>query len=186
MSYQDILPGAKSPGRGYRECEGRYRVIAASLAELPRPFTVLDLGASEGYFSCRLAAEFGAFVTAVEARNIPDINHHQRVTWIFKKVTPQEIRDLGEFDVILALSVLHHIREWRETLKALVSITRKFLFVETPHPSERLKQAAARHELKELDSTVRDLGATRVGEAPGVWDKTLSRGLYLWENPGTL
>lgn len=186
MSYQDMLPGSTSPGQGYRECAGRYRVIANALQEVPRPFTVLDLGAAEGYFSSRLAVEFGAFVTAVEARRIKDTNYHQRVTWITKKVTPQDIVDLGSFDVVLALSVLHHIPEWEKTLNALVSVTGRYLFVETPHPSERLKKAPARHELGKLEVTIRSLGVSRIGDAPAVWDKTLMRGMYLWQNPSRI
>lgn len=183
MSYQDRLPGSRSPGQGYRECAGRYRVISLALRSLPSPFTVLDLGAAEGYFSSRIAGEFGAFVTAVEARTIKDSNYHPRVTWIQKAITPQEVLELGSFDVVLALSVLHHLPNWKKMLEALVAVTHRTLFVETPHPSERLRQAKARNELAEIDTTVRSLGATRIGEAPAVWDKTLMRGLYQWQKP---
>lgn len=176
--YQDQWNGTDTLSKGYRECIHRYEVIATVLRSVATPFTVLDVGAAEGYFSARIASEFNAFVTAVETRPLKATHRHARLKWIQQHATPSDIRDLGSFDVVLGLSLLHHMKDWPEMLGALHAVARHSLIIETPHPDEKLKVADARHDLAKIDAAIRDLGAVRIGEAPGVWEKTLMRGIY--------
>jgi hypothetical protein len=172
--YQDRWADGTVVRSGYRECGGRYELIRRAVAALPAGFRVLDVGAAEGYFALRLADEYLADVVAVEPRPSRDRGRHPRVRW----VTADFTRSLGSFDVVLGLSVLHHIRGWRETLVLLVASASRLVLLETPHPHERLKVAVARKELAAIDQAIRAAGGVKIGEAPGVWDRTLQRTLY--------
>lgn len=178
MTYQDRWDGTETVTTGYRECADRYRIIAEVLTAVSKPFTVLDVGAAEGYFAARIADEFGVQVTAIEPRVTLKRHRSQRIRWINQTVRPQDLDAMDTFDVVLALSLLHHIADWRTMLPALQRTARHSLIVETPHPQEALKIAVARHELGLIDTAVRELGGVRIGTSSGVWDRTLQRGIY--------
>lgn len=178
MTYQDRWNGTDTVSKGYRECVNRYHTIASVLQTLTTPFTLLDVGAAEGYFAARIVNEFPSSVTAVESRPIRGLPRHDNLKWINAHAGPKDIAALGAFDAALALSLLHHMNDWREMFTALRRAARHSLIVETPHPEEQLKIAVARRHLGEIDVMIRDAGGIRIGDAPGVWDKTLMRGIY--------
>ena len=64
QSYQDTWQDGARVAAGERDCEGRYRLIAATLPAAAR-FTVLDVGAYAGYFATRIVEDFDAAATAV-------------------------------------------------------------------------------------------------------------------------
>src|SRR5690606_3683961 len=114
LTYQDVLDAKmRVLQAGTRDCAGRYDAIALELIDHcmdeRRGFRVLDLGAYTGYFALRLAHEFGARVTAVddfaglEAR----CGDHPKIRVIPRRLSPAEVAELGRFEVVLALSVLH-------------------------------------------------------------------------------
>lgn len=166
-SYQDEWVKGASRSAGYRDCAARYEAIRAELSGLRAPFSVLDLGAHSGYFSFRLAEDFGARCVAVDDyRALPRLaaeNGDPRVSVVDRRLGVREIDRLGPFDVILALSVLHHVTHWRWLLAVLRRRARSRLIVETPNPAERLKRAAARSELARIDEGCRTLGRVRGG-----------------------
>ncbi|HVX01191.1 MAG TPA: hypothetical protein VHA52_12275, partial [Candidatus Babeliaceae bacterium] len=63
--YQDIIINGKVVAKGSRECESRYQAIEVILKKYKRPITMLDIGASEGFFSFR-AAQDGATCVMIE------------------------------------------------------------------------------------------------------------------------
>lgn len=118
--YQDEWVRGRVVSRGVRDCEGRWAMIRPLLARYRRPFTVLDLGANLGYFSLRTCEEFPeATAVAVEGDGygmaLSDnlVNNGQpRVLGLRRNVTQADLGALGScehFDVVLALSVAHHI-----------------------------------------------------------------------------
>jgi 2-polyprenyl-3-methyl-5-hydroxy-6-metoxy-1,4-benzoquinol methylase len=115
--YQDRWCRGVVTQRGERPCGDRFAVIADYLNPAP-PFTVLDLGANLGYFSMRLADRFhdyGITVTAVEWHHFDLLdeavreNGDDRVTPVKERIDRQFLNALPAYDVILALSVLHHL-----------------------------------------------------------------------------
>lgn len=170
MSYQDHWVKGRLVKRGRRSCEQRYVAIKAALNDLPRPFYVLDLGAHSGYFSFRLAEEMGAFVTAVdsctELSRLAGLNNNRRVIVIPRNIDLAELRQMGKFDAILALSVLHHLPDWQAWLNALIDMTPR-LVLETPHPAEVLPTAANRAQLTEIHTAVADMDPKRIAVVPG-------------------
>lgn len=157
MSYQ---PTAAGPGE--RVCVDRWEAIRRHLATIPEPFNLLDLGANAGWFSARAADEFDCRVTAID--NHPDLPAaaSERVTVVHRRVDAPALRQMARHDVVLALSVIHHMRDWRQVL-AQVRACRRMAFVEIPHPGERwMRYAAGRHELAAIHAAVAKIG-TRIG-----------------------
>ena len=165
MTYQDTIDDTGRTRRpGTRECGSRYDAITAHLEG--ERFTVLDLGAYAGYFSIRLAYDYDAHVTAVD--DYPALVERCRgwrnITVIADRLTPEQVDKLGRFDVILALSVLHHIPRWEQMLEVLVANS-DLLFVEPSNPAERLPKAQA--HCPELAATVEALGGVEVARTAG-------------------
>jgi len=185
MSYQDVIEKDGTVTRhGYRECEQRYAVVRRAMHPLRKPFTVLDLGASAGYFSMRLTDDFGARCVAVD-RSAEVLQAEGRVAAVVHRDLGLEaIRRQGTFDVILALSFLHHQLHWRPLLDLLVAHTRSVLVVETPDPSEKLRQAVARHELSDIEAALIGAGFERIGSADSVWDPRIQRGIWVLRRNG--
>lgn len=145
QQYQPRWVNGQEVGTGIRKAAPRYEAIAAELGEA-RGFTVLDLGAYNGYFSLRLAEEFDATCTAVDDyRGLPGALAEagdDRVTGVFHRLTQEEFSALPEYDVILCLSVLHHVPWWEELLAGLRDKAR-LLFVEVASANEVLPKAVA-------------------------------------------
>jgi len=186
MAYQDeVRQDGSIASAGYRDCEQRYENIRRELEALRRPFTVLDLGASQGYFSIRLTQDFGARCVAVD--RLKDIHKATgKVAAVAQKdLTCDDIFRLGTFDVVLGLSFLHHQKDWRNKLTMMSRIARSALIIETPNPNEKLRQAVARRDLSLIEMAVKAVpGMTRIGKAPAVWDSGLDRGLFMSRRPG--
>lgn len=182
--YQDVWKDGRLRARGVRDCAGRYKLIASILPE--RPFTVLDLGAYTGYFATRIAEDFDARVTAVD--DFPGLVEaaSDRVTVMSKRLGVDGLLHLPRFDVVLALSVLHHFKDWPAALR-LLRCCRSNLVIEVCDPKETwMRRAASRAEVAVQHKVVSELpGARLLGTSPrtaaGV---TYQRPLYLI--PGTV
>jgi len=175
MTYQPTATEA-----GERACVDRWAEIRFCLSGLPEPFTVLDLGANAGWFSQRLVEEFDCHVTAID--NHPDLPRiaSDRVTVVNRRVAAGPLRAMPRVDVVLALSVLHHMPDWRAVLTE-IRACRRGVFVETPSPSERwMRSAAARHEVAAIDQATAALGR-RLGtfDRTGRDGVTYQRSMYL-------
>lgn len=129
--YQPEWVRGEAVAAGERDCEDRWQLIRWVLDRYERPFTVLDVGANLGYFSLRTAETYeDATVVAVdhdpELRRVLAANDHPRVIGLAQTVTIEWLRALAEvehFDVIFALSVLHHLdAPFDESLDVLRSL----------------------------------------------------------------
>lgn len=164
MSYQPTWRDGSVLAAGERDCADRYEPIRDLLATIDGPFTVLDLGANSGYFSARIADDFpAADVTAVDPR--PELQQaaSDRVTVVRQRMDATALRALPRHDVVLALSVLHHLPDWRQALGWLRAC-RRWLVAEVPHPGERwMRSAAARHELGPLHDAVAKPDSRKLG-----------------------
>jgi len=142
--YQDILVNGVTIKNGVKDCEIRYPNIKKILDNYKRPFTVLDIGASEGYFSLRIAAEYDCTCVMIEGDStlllpqICSLNKERKNLVVLEKfITPQDLKELGEcehFDVVLAFNVVHQMKgAWKETIDYLLTLG-DYVLIETPPP----------------------------------------------------
>lgn len=147
--YQDVWVKGKLVAKGRRECEQRYLAIRNELRRMridrrrrKKPISVLDIGAANGYFSFRLAEDFGARVTMIESA--PAIvkwlrkNDNPNVTLVHKTVSVEDLLGMAKhehYDVVLALSVLHHFADYAKAIRAVFQLG-DVVFVEPPSLAE--------------------------------------------------
>ena len=140
--YQDILVDGITIKNGVKDCEIRYPNIQKILDNYKRPFTVLDIGASEGYFSLRIASEYDCTCVMIEGDKtllLPKIcalnKSLNNVVVLEKFITPQDLKELGEcehFDLVIAFNVVHQLNDqWKETIDYLLTLGDNVL-IETP------------------------------------------------------
>ena len=117
--YQDIWIKGGLHKKGVREVASRYELIKAQAEKFNRPFTVLDIGANLGYFSIRLTEDFPeCTVVAIEGiynswlREVLTANQSDRIIALNKVFSLADLKKLSaveHFDMVLAMSVMHHI-----------------------------------------------------------------------------
>lgn len=176
MSYQPIWKDGREVAKGKRDGNGRYEAIAGYLRERAAghegPLRILDFGAQSGYFSQRLAEDFDANVVAIESNRkaLAHLAGHRNIRTRIAHYTPQQLRNLGQFDAVLALSVLHHQPNWREYLDALTEIG-TLVFVEVSNPEEVLPRAVAQGAAHDIYTAVEEIASQMLVETPGYDDR---------------
>jgi len=81
-----------------------------------------------------------------------------------RRLNADEVRAVGQFDVVLCLSVLHHLEDWRGMLEALHAVADKALFVETPNSRESLPGT---HNLRAVNEALIYMGGPVLTVTPG-------------------
>jgi hypothetical protein len=125
MKYQDIWINGQVTESGKRECAERYEIIKQFCTTLKQPFTVCDIGANMAYFGLRLLDDFDCYVIAFEFHQFEErskiisLNKTTKLIYMDRKISLQDVDILKQFchfNLILALSVLHHVpgsvKEW--------------------------------------------------------------------------
>ncbi|MFD9825524.1 class I SAM-dependent methyltransferase [Streptomyces violascens] len=181
MAYEDYQPlwiNGKTVGRGMRSCEDRYQSIADYL-QGRKGFSLIDIGAHSGYFTVRLAEEFKAKAVALDG--YPALvealaaQGSRRVRAVHEYADPGLLQQLGDFDVGLCLSVLHHVDWWPQML-TLMSSQCTTLFVECEWTAEATGPRAQR--VRNTIATVEGLGGKLLSTSPTV-DQAAMRPLYV-------
>lgn len=138
--YQDIMINNEVIFKGVGpDCPSRYEAIKAALAEYKRPIKVLDIGASNGYFSLRLAKDFEATCVMADLSdrlaNICKFNTEVRnLIYLKRALSLEDLQLLAKhehFDVVLALNVLHHMSPWKEITDVIFELG-DTVIIETP------------------------------------------------------
>ncbi|MCX7915151.1 MAG: glycosyltransferase, partial [Verrucomicrobiae bacterium] len=188
--YQDIWIRGRCVAPGRRECAERFQLIAEFCQRYQRPFTILDLGANLAYFSIRLTEQF-PHCTAVACegiygdwtREILAQNDNPRVILLHHTFRLDDLRALSEvehFDVVLALSVVHHLDgSFAESLAVLRSLG-DHLILELPTEADACGQPIV-EEIRQAslpaDAQLLGHGRSHLGGAP--------RPIYLLSQPKT-
>lgn len=150
--YQDIVLHNKVVKEGSDICDTRYALLRPILDGLHRPFSLLDIGAAEGYFSFKIAEEYPqSIVYALEGGSglcrylsAPDrlyalcqANSHLTnlnfLRHLFTFHSLQELNRNEHFDVVLAFLVVHfmayngeypkeYMKNAQRTLQALLDL----------------------------------------------------------------
>lgn len=177
VSYQPGWVDGREVGTGERDAAGRYEAIRREL-QGHTGFSVLDVGAYSGYFSVRLAEEFEATVIAADKVLKRHPIDTPGVVSVPRNLTGLELSQLTHagLDVVLLLSVLHHVDWWRDML--LIAVERsQVVFVELPDPREILPNAIAHGEAVEMHRQVQALGGIVIAWTPG-YDGRYNRPTY--------
>ena len=124
--YQDIVIQNKIYEIGTEFCDSRYELLKPVLDLYERPFSVLDLGAAQGYFTFRIAQDYPlSSCLMIEANDTPYVhhgdmlyelstlnNHLNNISYLREKMNFKELTDLQlnhHFDVAIAFLVVHQI-----------------------------------------------------------------------------
>ncbi len=140
--YQDVWVKGRVAERGGRECELRFWAIYQAIKKLNRPVKVLDIGANMGYFSIRLAEKLdglflmaeGASKTGQALLRVTKLNENPKLMLLKRFFSMEDFPLLQEehFDVVLALSVIHHFHEpYQKVLEGLMKMG-DYLVLEPP------------------------------------------------------
>ena len=132
----DLGDGITTPGRD----KSARKLEALELPPLAGK-SVLDIGAWDGYFSFaaeRLGAERVVALDSVIWHNVSKFPFELARKKLSSRVEDVELEVLeispetvGEFDVVLFLGVLYHMRDPMAALEAVASVTKDLLVVET-------------------------------------------------------
>lgn len=162
------LPEAYQPAWGIKETASRARRVSADrlaallppLAALPAsgPLRILDIGCAQGYFTLALQHELAEQGRTVEVTGVDALednvrfcrtlaaHHGSSATFVHDHFDAGFFarHDLDDFDVVLALNVLHHLHELdgeREAQAAVEAIRRsgRVLFCELAQSEEKLE-----------------------------------------------
>lgn len=138
MMYQDIWINGRLLKPGYRPCASRYEILKGFCQKRfqGQAFTVCDIGANMAYFSIRLIEDFDASVVAFEFHEYQKrqaILKRQKTTrlmYVNRKVSLTDLEILSystKFDLVLGLSVLHHVvgsaEQWIAAMRKLSRVT---------------------------------------------------------------
>ena len=123
---------------------------------------LLDIGASDGFFTRRLA-ELGGDVTAVDFRpkdkhgfQVMETLSGRRFNYEHANIFDLDIERLGQFDIVLFLGVLYHLPDMVRALERLRSLCSSTLLLETHYQSALCPDVAAARYFKD-DSLAGDI-----------------------------
>lgn len=135
MIYQDLWINGKLVKKGIRDCASRYDVIYEYCKTI-KVNSVLDIGANMSYFGLRLIEDFGCYVMAFEFDHFNirldhvKANDTNKLMLLNRKLTIPDLkilRDCCKFDLVLAMSVIHHLPgdtgEWINIIRSLAKYT---------------------------------------------------------------
>lgn len=200
-SYQPDPFGLLKGVRVDRDVRGTEEKWGLMKSHLPtQPYSALDVGCNIGFFSFRMAQTGADHVVGFEtergpilvAEKLKVLGRVGNVGFLVHRITPDNVELLGEYDVILFLSVFHHLvhaydmEVAKRVLKVLLDRTRRTLFFETGQGDQefgRMAHAMPRLSKNDVDTFIEDLlvecGAgqvTKIGETD--LKNGATRGLY--------
>ena len=185
--YQDIVINNQIVSEGSRECSVRYEALKPLLNKFKRSFTVLDIGASQGFFSFKIAAEYpNAVAVMIEGNYDTTWNVAQQlldlcqkntllhnIIFLQKHITIEDLIQLGKtehFDVVLAFNIIHHFKEsWRKAADAIFTLG-DHIIIETPPSNDKV--FANNKQIKELEKYLTQKNGTIIAQTPRHTDPT--------------
>lgn len=123
--YQDLVIGEQIHPIGTDECANRYELIRPILDQFEGPFSVLDIGAAQGYFSFRIAREYPQSTCVMIEDNDSTYytNHGDILSYLYRLNSDLgnihylktrigiknliHIKEQNSFDLIIAFLVMH-------------------------------------------------------------------------------
>lgn len=168
-NYQDIWVKGYPIVPGVRECELRFWAIYKALRKTKKPLKVLDIGANMGYFSIRLSEKIPGTYAMIEGHEstagallkICKLNENPSLVLLKRKLCLADLKALRlreKFDVILALSIIHHFDEpYNEVFRVLMSLGNTLIFEPPIREEETLNQFRIVREPIDLENVKKKL-----------------------------
>lgn len=192
--YQDCVVNGKIIEKGERNCYPSYLILKKVFNMYKRPFTVLDIGAAQGFFSFMTAHDYDATCVMVEG----DYGYQKNTSKLFelcKKNTDldkiiflkklidldflKNISDCEHFDVTLALNFVHHCGlDWQNTINLLIEMGDN-LILENPPCDEVAAPQAENEKHANIDAYMKKIGAIIIGEVER-FNPSLSKSKIWW------
>lgn len=138
--YQDVIINNEVLAVGVGpDCASRYEAIKCILEKYKSPIKVLDIGASNGYFSLKIAHDFDALCVMADVSNrLCDIcrfnDQISGIVYLKRALSLEDLialNQLEHFDVVLALNVVHHMSPYKEILDIIFELG-DTVIIETP------------------------------------------------------
>jgi SAM-dependent methyltransferase len=137
-TYQPVVLNGRELKSGDRECADRWQIVEKIISS-GNIHNVLDLGCAEGFFIREAASQKKCIALGVDAdirrvtvaQSIASYEGIIGAAFLLANITPEFVRRLPEFDVVLFFSVLHHVMyergldEAQKLMNAIRSRTRK-------------------------------------------------------------
>lgn len=201
--YEDIYVQGrviKKASNGERYSEDRFAIIDSIFEKYHRPFTVLDVGSAQGYFSFRGAEKYpnSTFVMlegsnsaypliSKQVASICKLNNYlDNFIWLDSQIIVHDLMDLSKcehFDVILALNILHWFPDdWKKLLEALVTMSH-ITVIEVP-PVEDNLPALQRETRIKLHQHLSIIAKEVKAGVPRHTNDNLMTSYYILENKG--
>jgi len=195
--YQDIIinNAVIKKATDNHETEGRYETIKEVLNRYRRPFDMLDIGASQGYYSFRAAHDYDCVCVMIEGDNpsypmvgaqlcdLCKLNALGNIILLNKKVIPEDLLRLSEcesFSVVLALNIIHWFGPlWKEVADTILNLGDNII-IETP-PEENHATREQNFLRKSIEDYLISRKATIIGKAPRHTSANKNANIYLLE-----
>ena len=197
--YQDIIVDNVVVKRaiGHHNSEARYEIIRQVLTKYRRPFTMLDIGASQGYFSFRAAHDYDCVCVMIEGNNAeyPKVGTQLldlckandslgNIILLNKRIIPEDLRTLGEcenFCVVLALNIIHWFGpRWKDVADLILGLGDNII-IETPPEEQK-----ASHEQNQVRRAIEEYlilkNAKIIGNVPRHTSDKVKANIYLLES----
>jgi hypothetical protein len=201
--YQDVyVQGTTLKKASYNErfMEERFAIVNSVLQKYKRPFTLLDIGAAQGYFSMRAAESYpeSVFVMwegsnpvypkiSAQLASICQLNNHlKNLIWIDKSFILKDMKNISaceHFDVVLLLNIVHWFSgQWKEMIDTAHSMAHVTI-LEVPPIEDSLPedQRLLRKQIHEYVSTSAQQSIRGV---PRHTNPLLHTTYYILENEG--
>jgi hypothetical protein len=196
--YQDIIINntVVKKASGNHETDVRYRIIQTVLDQYRRPFEMLDIGASQGYYSFRAAHDYDCVCVMIEGDNpaYPKVGKQLRdlceandslrnIILLNKPVMLDDLQKLSEcesFSVVLALNIIHWLgSRWKEATDAILSLGDNII-IETP-PQESHANSEQNALRESIEDYLLSKKAKILGEVPRHTSENKMAAIYLIE-----
>lgn len=156
------------------DTDPRFAAMCDYMADRPVQH-VLDFGALNNRMAARFVHRYGCHVVAVDDSD--ELTPATGVDIDRRRLAPSDIRKLGHYDVTLALSVLHHQKQPKNCLRALMDIS-DVLFIEVPHPDEILPGVDTHKHSPTILAEIAKHHPKHLCDTPG-WDDRYQRSLWV-------
>jgi len=115
-SYHPVSLGTRCLSHGERSCTDRWNLVASYLRDLG-PSSLIDLGCAEGFFVQQAAKTLDCFALGIDADLRRLTTAHMSATlnavpqagFMYGNIDEALLRRLPQFDVVVFLSVMHHL-----------------------------------------------------------------------------